>query len=179
MPLLEYIRLKMGSWLASEFSNTVYWFSATIAAIGFCVPAQNFYFLHERRMDGVCEAPSTLILSSKANRQYQLSREKLRNPEHLKNSLGFLYIHCLTTKTYTFYIKLAILLSTLKFFYPHAAGKINFVLKVKMHLLWKYVMKAISFFLLATELILNANRLGLRHKPIPWTHFSINLPTFK
>lgn len=44
------------------------------------------------------------------------------------------------------YKKLAILFSTLELPYYCAAEKINLVLKVKLHLLWKYIVKA-SFFL--------------------------------
>lgn len=57
-------RLEIALWLASEFSNTVYWFSATVAAIGFCVLAQGFYLLHERMMNGCLQGSKHILISS-------------------------------------------------------------------------------------------------------------------
>lgn len=57
-------RLEIGIWLASEFSNTVYWFSATVAAIGFCVLAQGFSLLHERMMNGCLQGSKHILTSS-------------------------------------------------------------------------------------------------------------------
>lgn len=73
--------LEVELWLASEFSNTVYWFSATVAAIGFSVlpPRFSFAWENDEWLSGRLQA-HTYFLFNKDDRQYHLKREKLRNP---------------------------------------------------------------------------------------------------
>lgn len=69
--------LEIGLWLAWEFSNAGFWFSATVAAARFCILAWGF-FLSPERMMNTCLSSSkhTYFLFNKNNSQYHLGTGK-------------------------------------------------------------------------------------------------------
>lgn len=77
-------RLEIGLWLASEFSNTAYWFSVTVAAFGFSVLVQSFLSFaweNDEWFSASLQA-HTYFLFNKNKREYHLSREKQWGTQH-------------------------------------------------------------------------------------------------
>lgn len=56
--------LEIRLWLAHEFSNTGFWFSATVAAAGFCILAWRFFLLPERMMNSCLSSSEHILISS-------------------------------------------------------------------------------------------------------------------
>lgn len=56
--------LEIGLWLACEFPNTDFWFSATVAATGFSILAQGFFLSHEKMMNRCLSSSKHILISS-------------------------------------------------------------------------------------------------------------------
>lgn len=55
--------LEIGLWLACEFSNNGFWFSAAVAAAGFCILAGGFFLLPERMMNSCLSSSEHILIS--------------------------------------------------------------------------------------------------------------------
>lgn len=76
--------LEIGLWLASEFSNTAYWFSVTVAAFGFSVLVQSFLSFaweNDEWLSARLQA-HTYFLFNKNKCEYHLSKEKQWGTQH-------------------------------------------------------------------------------------------------